>query len=491
MRSATPGTFGEAFAQIVARPRFRGARFGIAIFALDGEEPIFAHDADTLFACASVTKIPTCANALEALGPNYCFRTPVLRFGTVDGNGTLNGDLVLVASGDPNLSNRIAADGTLVFNDVDHSLGDAPGARPVPGDPLAVLRALSAGVTESGIRRIAGTARIDISLFEEAGRELGTGVAISPISVNDNVVDVEVIPAERIGDPAELRFSPAAPCLAFANKTRTIASGKSTLRFVDSDVARDPAIVVVSGDAPAGVPFWTCYCVPHPRRFAESLFRQTLEEAGIIFDGAGRTDAPHTGIEVASHQSPPLSEAVKICLKVSQNLHAELLVRAVGAASGSDGDARSAGFVRERALLEKAGLEVASIAQGDGAGGIGYFTPRSICRLLQYVARRPYAAAFREALPILGGDGTLHDIQTASAAAGHVRAKTGTLCYTDDLNATDFVTAKGLAGYIDARSGLRYVFTTVVNNVHCSPDGGVHEIGETLGEIGAAAYELL
>ncbi len=53
---------------------------------------------------------------------------------------------------------------------------------------------------------------------------------------------------------------------------------------------------------------------------------------------------------------------------------------------------------------------------------------------------------FYNALPVLGRDGTLFDIQTASPAAGNVHAKTGTYAVNDPLNRRTFVTGKGLAG---------------------------------------------
>ena len=88
------------------------------------------------FAGASTTKIPTVTFVLALLGPDFRFRTRLVRWGEFDGAGTLHGDLVLVASGDPNLSGRVTPDDTLDFQNIDHSIG-WPKARLVERNPVA------------------------------------------------------------------------------------------------------------------------------------------------------------------------------------------------------------------------------------------------------------------------------------------------------------------------------------------------------------------
>jgi len=106
-------------AEIAARPELVHATFGVAVYDLDAKNPLFGLNAEQLFTPGSTTKLLTMGTALALLGADYRFHTPVYRTGPVSG-GTIKGDLVLVATGDPNLSGRAVGD-TLGFTNEDHS----------------------------------------------------------------------------------------------------------------------------------------------------------------------------------------------------------------------------------------------------------------------------------------------------------------------------------------------------------------------------------
>src|SRR5207248_1862404 len=114
-------TLSDGIQRILNRPEFRHANFGIEFYDLDRREPIYALNADKLFTPASTTKLLTEGTALELLGADYRFHTRVYRTGPIV-NGVLNGDLILVASGDPNLSGRIQSNDTLAFENEDQFL---------------------------------------------------------------------------------------------------------------------------------------------------------------------------------------------------------------------------------------------------------------------------------------------------------------------------------------------------------------------------------
>ncbi len=211
MRTNSTGTvphaFNEVIQAIVGRPMFTGARFGVSVYDLDLRRPIYEYNAYEMFSGASTTKIPTATFALALLGPNFRFRTRLAQLGQLDDSGSLQGDLVLVASGDPNLSGRVAPDDTLDFQNIDHSL-QLPTVRLVERDPLHVVESFAQGVRDAGIRRITGTVLVDTHLFPDQ-REPGTETMVSPIAINDNLIDITVTAAKRIGERPSYRIGPA------------------------------------------------------------------------------------------------------------------------------------------------------------------------------------------------------------------------------------------------------------------------------------------
>lgn len=497
------GSLGRRVRAVMARPEFAHAQFGIEFYSLDTHKSVYAHNADKFFVPASTTKLLTEGASLALLGPDYRFTTRVYRTGPVDAVGTLNGDLVLVASGDLDLSNRIQPNGTLAFENEDHAYDGSPDTKAVPGDPLMVIRELAAQVAQHGIRRVTGRVRVDVSLFPEGQRELGTGVVISPVVVNDNLVDVMIGPGAEVGDPVVLSPSPVTAYVRFINLATTGVADSQPAIHWSEDVANADGThtVTVTGSQPVGKPpILYAYAVPEPSGYAAVTLAEALVEQGVTATWSARGDrvdfaalaAKYTpDAIVAEHVSPPLAEDVKITLKVSQNLHASTMPYELGALLAHEGTAQ-AGFDQERAFLQKAGLDLSGASQGDGAGGSAHFTPDFMVHYLAYMADQPFFQLFHDALPVLGKDGTLWNIQVDSPAAGSVHAKTGTFGQSDRLNRKLMVTAKGLAGYVTTRDGRHLAFAIYVNNVAVprgDPDAVTNILGQAVGEIAAAAYD--
>lgn len=504
---ARAATFHEVVDEVTARPEFAHSTFGIAVLDVSTDEMLYERDADALFTPASTTKLLTEGTAMALLGADHRFRTRIYRTGPVDEEGVLRGDLVLVASGDPNLSNRIRPDGTLAFTDHDHAYGGSPDTEAVDGDPLAVVRDLAGQVADAGIRRIAGHVIVDASLFPEGEPEQGSGVVISPLAINDNVVDVTVGPGAAPGDHVTLEVSPATGYVRFVNRALTGEAGSDpSIRWAsDEELADGSRVVTVAGSFPADAdPILFAYAVPVPSRFGEIVLAEALQERGTVaapapldreVDPETLADAHADERIVAEHVSPPLSEEVKVTLKVSQNLHASMTPYLLGALLGPDSvPPLAAGFDLERGFLADAGLDLSGASQGDGAGGdrVNFFTPRFMVGFLDFMAEREEFERFHAALPILGRDGTLKKIQPDAEAAGHVRAKTGTYILWNRLNRSWMLTSKALAGYVTRPDGRRLAFALYVNRMpsDLSPSEAAERAGQALGEIAAAAYAL-
>jgi PBP4 family serine-type D-alanyl-D-alanine carboxypeptidase len=486
--------------RIIDRPEFAHAIWGMQFTSLDSNRVVFALNETKLFTPGSTTKLVTEGTALGVLGADHRFTTRVYRTGPVR-LGVLEGDLVLLASGDPNISARLKPDGTLAFENVDHSYDADPHTRAVPGNPLLVLNELARQVREAGIRRVRGSVIVDASLFAEGNRELGTGVVISPIVVNDNLVDVTIRPGSDSGAMASLSVSPATSYVRFVNKVVTAPAGsRPSIRWSSDSLRPDGGrVVVASGVFPRGTaPILYSYAVAEPSRYAEVTFAEALRAAGVAAQPRPYATKPALvrlrssygpANTVAEHQSATLGEEIRVTLKVSQNLHASMMPFLLGALRGRDSTVT--GFDVEREFLKSLGLDLSGAHQGDGAGGDAHYTPQFMVSFLAAMAKRPDNATFLRALPILGRDGTLWDIQPEAAAAGHVFAKTGTFAVDDPLNRRLLVTGKGLAGYMTTAQGERLAFAIYVNNVSVStaPDEIKRVIGQALGEVAATAYE--
>jgi D-alanyl-D-alanine carboxypeptidase/D-alanyl-D-alanine-endopeptidase (penicillin-binding protein 4) len=372
----------------------------------------------------------------------------------------------------------------------------------VPGDPLAVIRELASKVAAKGIKRVTGRVLIDASLFPEGERELGTGVVISPIVVNDNLVDLMIGAGPQPGAPTTVQVTPTTQYVKFVNKSTTGAAGSEPHISWSSDVT-DPDgahTVTISGTFPADKqPILFSYAVPEPSRFAEVVFADALRAEGVSVNLAtaaaqheyrGSPNAYTDANLVAEHVSPPFSEDVKVTLKVSQNLHASstpFIVKSIKAR----GDSSKTGFDIEHDFLQRAGLDLGGAQQTDGAGGDARFSPSFMVHYLEYMSKQPNFDAFFRGLPVLGKDGTLYNVQTSSPAAGHVFAKTGTLGGWDALNRKMILTAKGLSGYLITPSGKRYAIALYVNNVSLKPEDVTRIAAQALGEIATIGYETL
>ena len=498
-----PDSLDARIQKVIARPEFAHSNFGIEFYDLETGKAVYALNADKLFVPASTTKLLTEGAVLAKLGPDYRFHTKIYRTGPIDKKGTLKGDLIFVASGDPNLSNRVQPDGTLAFMDEDHSYNGPA----LPGDPLTVIKDLGAQVAAKGIRKIEGRVYVDTSLMPDGEHEGGTGVTMSSIMVNDNIIDVTATPGAKTGDPVTLGVSPQTSYFHFVN---AMATGPADSKV--SFDATDPALrpdgsweITFSGNVPqGGGPHTVAYQIPSPTPFAAWVLREALEAKGIQIKTkkSGATVKDFSLLQhfytaenqVAEHVSPPLSEEIKITLKVSQNLHAGMGPYFLGLlVAKNTKDPTSAGFKLEHEFLADAKLDLSGASQGDGAGGdwADLFSPDFMCHYLAYWKTRPDFTVLYNGLPILGKDGTLAKIQKDHPGAGHVFAKTGTFAAEDKLNSRLMLNGKGLAGYVQTKAGKTLAFAAYVNHVAmpADPESAQKIAGQALGEIAAAAYD--
>ncbi|HVU88171.1 MAG TPA: D-alanyl-D-alanine carboxypeptidase/D-alanyl-D-alanine-endopeptidase [Pirellulales bacterium] len=483
---------------LIDAPEFQHAHWGLLIVDMESGDTLYERAADKLFAPASTTKLFSVAAALDEFGADYRFETPVYADGQVDSDGRLHGNLVLVASGDLTMGGRTDEAGHIAFVDSDHTYANfSRSAEITRSDPLAGLNELARQVAAGGIKHVAGDVLIDDRLFDTAqGTGSGPG-RLTPIMINDNLIDVRILPTTP-DHPAKVEWRPHTSAVRVDVQVETVRSEDETRVDIESPIGD---VVIVHGQIAAEAkPLVRIHEVPDAASFARSLLIEALRRAGVDVqasplesndDDELPDEEDYPGLSrVAVLKSPPFSESARLILKVSHNLHASTLPLLIAARHGER--TLAAGLRRQHDFLAKAGIDVDTISFGGGAGGdrADYTSPRVTVQLLRYMATRPDFAVYHDALPILGEDGTLATaVPKDSPARGKVRAKTGTLVWSNTMNGTSILNSKALAGYGTTHLGKRVAMSLVVNQVQIAKSEDRERIGQVLGRLCEAICE--
>jgi serine-type D-Ala-D-Ala carboxypeptidase/endopeptidase (penicillin-binding protein 4) len=426
-------------------------KWGVLVVRLPGGQPVVSHNPEKLLIPASNEKVFTTAAALDALGPDWKTRTSVYAANRPGTDGVLQGDLILYGRGDPNLSGRFT-----------------------PDDPLGPLRTLAARVREAGVLRVEGNLIADESYL--SGSPHGTGwsfadvqwyfgAEVSALTFNDNLAEIEVGPGARSGDPCVVKITPDVGYVVVASEATT--GGGAKVQFHrDLDQNR----VDVRGFVPAGgVGAGGAFAVRKPALYTATAFRKALADVGVEVAGevervSADAERPagteiDTLVELASLDSLPLSELVKVVNKQSQNLHAELVLRMLGRERGPpDLPSDQAGAAVVVSFLQKIGAFVPGVTIRDGSGlsRLDRTTAGTLCKVMMAMSDNPAGSAFFDSLSQAGVDGTLRHRDGKL----DLRAKTGSL----DI-------AKSLSGYLVAKSGQRLAVAFLHNDERGAGDG--------------------
>ncbi len=429
-------------AEAVARAA-EGTRIGLVVVDDTGRE-VVAIRPDERFVPASNTKLYTSAAAfalLETAAPDATGGAGVRLEGR---------DVVLVGAGDARLSS--AAD--------------------CASDCLAELAAAVARET-----RVVGDVIGDDTAFPDERWPAGMswnnmvgkyGTAISALTIDDNEVALTVRP----GGVGEAPAVAGDGYFQVDNRVVTVPAGSERsigyARTPGSDVLR------LTGTIPAdAAPYELRVGIDDPAHRAAWRLAALLRAAGVrvtgkvgvrhravmpgddpAVRGAAPAARPPAVPMLARLTPPPLGEDLVHTMKVSQNLHTELLLRRVGLVEGSGSVADGQAAVGQ--VLGRAGLARWQYDFADGSGMSNYnrVTPRGTVTLLRWGAAQPWGAAWRATFPVAGTDGTLRNRFKGTPLEGRLFAKTGS------LNA-----ANALAGYFTAASGRTFTFAAYANDM--------------------------
>ena len=495
-----PLSLQDRLASVLNSPDLARGFWGVEVTALSSGKTLYSLNPDKLFTPASNTKLFTTAAALALIGPDYKFRTTVETAATLDRYGRLNGDLLLVGHGDPNLSGReLPYDLRTQRND----------------HPIQALETLADALVQKGVKYVDGDIVADDSYFafERYGEGWSQddlvwadGAPVSALTINDNVVFVNILPADRPGEKAFVSVTPFADYYRLDNRITTTPAGTPRKFFVN----REPGSTVLTlwGNMPLDDPGANeALAIEDPAEFAAALFRQLLAKRGIVVYGRQRTHhtelatlstfsvtaiVPSRGgsdgqarplkidqpIVLASYESKPMLDDIRVVNKVSQNLHAEILLRLLGRERGTAGTIEG-GLEVLRGFLTGAGISNDQYVFYDGSGlsRQNLVTPHAIVQLLRYAALQPWGAAYKSTFPVSGVDGSLSDRLNTPRLQSRIFGKTGSLGGV-----------KTLSGYAVTDSGETVAFSILSNNSNLPPkritetvDGLVQAIVEGAG----------
>lgn len=481
LAAAPPGKHGLAarIDKLLEEGPAAQAHWGVLAVDLQDGRIVFARNEHKLFAPASNAKLFTTAAALETLGPRFTFRTTV-ESATPLTSGQIAGDLVLVGRGDPNLSPRV-----LPYDS--HSQHS--------GSPMMALDRLADQLFAAGLRAVNGDVVGDDSYFLYERYPDGWtvddtlwdyGAPVSALTVNDNELWLTVQPGESAGDTARAKLEPEAG-FAIENRIRTVE--KSKPRHIQ--INREPGSrqLEMWGEIPIGdVDYRQQLAMDDPAETAARYLRDALVARGVEIRGGVKVrhrramDAPapppSTPVVLATLESLPIAADLKIVNKVSQNLHAEILLRTMGVEHpANDSDARggiAAGRESRKSFLIKAGIapEEFYLLDGSGLSRADVVAPAATVRLLTYMDASPNRDIWRDTLPIAGIDGSLPNRLKTACTMGKIQAKTGTYRHTS-----------ALAGYMTTAHGRRLAFSIMVNNYNMPTRDATQVMDQVLDEI--------
>ncbi len=470
---ATAAELGPRLDQIIDSSKVLSHAFvGAQVVRLSDGQVLYARNAERLFVPASNMKLFTTALALSKLGPDYRLTTHIGARVPIDATGALAGDLELVGGGDPSLSGREYPYRSHVARGAIYS--------------FSAIEALADRLIARGLKRIDGNVVGDDTRYvwepqpggwssDSATKEYGAPV--SALVLDDNTFEVTLRPGKLAGDLASIGLAPPFENFAIDNRVVTTDGGERKIEFYRSASGRE---LHVWGRLPVGDPGVTqALAIGDPALYAAEVLRDALLRRGVTIRGQAvarhrfpdeiADAATKLDVVLAEHRSPPLLEVLQVVDKVSQNLHAEILLREVAVVSEHAGSV-GAGLEAMDDFLAGIGIRKADhqFTDGSGLSRATLVTPAAIVMLLAHMNQSKNREQWLGLLPIGGEDGTLGSRFSGHPEARNIRAKTGTL---DHVHA--------ISGYADTPGRGRVAFSFVMNNFE-EPSAGVTAVLDQL-----------
>lgn len=406
---------------------------------------------------ASNQKLITTAAILDHFGSDFRYETTLLGKGRMDEN-VWEGDVIIEGGGDPSISGDLYGD-----------------------DRYYVFRIFLEQLQDKGIEKISGNLIADISLFDEQVYPKGWdwydfsfyyGVQISPLSFNNNAVDLEVFAEGDIGDTPRITWFP---------------DSTDYVEFINEQVITNPNIdydeyyrrelggnrIVLGSTLPQAYYEEESLSINDPAMFFLDSFEKFLQKHGIEVTGSlivsnNKRDVSELEI-LAIHHSKPMSELIKWVNKESDNFYTEMMIKTLSVDVGNQPGTFEHGIEEVRTYLAGLGVDTSYVQMNDGSGMAGgNFNKTSIISevLVKMKSHRDFNAYF-SSMSVAGIDGTLQHRMKGTPLYNNFKGKSG------------FVTGvRTLSGYFKTKTGKDLIVSIATNNYiseKVRPIDAVHE----------------
>ncbi|WP_436894088.1 serine-type D-Ala-D-Ala carboxypeptidase [Siccibacter turicensis] len=420
-----------------------GANLALMVQKVGAPTPQIDYHSQQMALPASTQKVITALAALLQLGPDYRFTTTLESKGEVR-DGVLNGDLVARFGGDPSFKRQD-------------------------------LRNMVATLKRAGVEKIDGNVLIDTSIFASHDKAPGwpwndmTQCFSAPPAaaiVDRNCFSVSLYSAPKANDFAFVRVASFYPVTVFS-QVRTLPRGSSEAQYCELDVMPgDLNRYVLTGCLTQRAdPLPLAFAIQDGAGYAGAILKQELKAAGISYNGTllRQTQPNEPGTVIATKQSAPLHDLLRIMLKKSDNMIADTVFRTIGHNFYNvPGTWRAGSDAVRQILRQKAGVDLGNslVVDGSGLSRHNLISPATMMQVLQYIAQNDSQLNFISMLPLAGHDGSLQYRAGLHAAGvdGKVSAKTGSLQGVYNL-----------AGFITTASGQRMAFVQYLSGYAVEP----------------------
>jgi serine-type D-Ala-D-Ala carboxypeptidase/endopeptidase (penicillin-binding protein 4) len=433
----------SAIKKLEADEQFKYGILSMYVINSQTGQLVYEKNANTGMAPASCQKVITSVTAFDVLGKNYQYKTILGYTGEIK-NGVLNGNLLLVGSGDPTL-------GSWRYGNTKENL---------------LLDKWMAAVKAKGITGIEGSVFTDERIFTSASipdgwiwQDIGNyyGAGAQGLNWRENQFDLLLQSGNTVGAPVKIKsIQPAAFEPELTNELTAGEKGSGDNAYIYMAPYTNNGFV--RGTIPVGESNFTISgAMPGaPQLLAEIVVKKLEANAIGVKQMSGSFYGPV--IEKKTFQfdikpmltitSPALDSINYWFLKKSVNLYGEALVKTMAVQQKKPGSTDS-GMALVSRFWQARGIPRAALKVTDGSGlsPQNRVTAKALVTIMQYARARDWFPSFYNALPLMNSI-TMKD--------GYIN---GVRSYT---------------GYIKSKSGTSYTFCFMVNNFDGSP-GTVRE----------------